>query len=99
MLFFTVSLPPTILALEVGRAPHDEGNGLGPGPGVGGSGPGGLGEAGGGAANDRKKPYIIKKSINILTYSFQKDISWKWGWEFGLTNICTNEQDISLWTL
>ena len=74
MLFFTVSLPPTILALEFGRAPHDEGNGLGPGPGVGGTGPGGLGEAGGGAANDRKKPYIIKKVLifQLLIINFKR---------------------------
>ena len=73
MLFFTVSRPPTILALQVGRVPHEEGNGPGPGLVVGGTGPGGLDEAGGGTANDRKKPYIIKKLLifQLLIINFK----------------------------
>lgn len=43
ILCFVVSLPPTILALEVGRVPQEDGEG--PGLGGGGAGP----EVGGGA--------------------------------------------------
>lgn len=43
MLFFTVSVPPTIRALDVGRSPQEDGEGLGLGGG--GEGGGGVGAA------------------------------------------------------